>query len=42
MQEKGLKTSDAAVLGGISGANHVHTYGKSLWNPCNFTYRPCS
>ena len=30
---KGLKTSDAAVLGGISGANHVHTMAKAYGIP---------
>ena len=30
---KGLKTSDAAVLGGISGANHVHTMAAAYGVP---------
>jgi fructose-bisphosphate aldolase class II len=30
---KGLKTSDAAVLGAISGANHVHTMAKAYGIP---------
>ncbi len=30
---KGLKTSDAAVLGGISGAMHVHTMAKAYGVP---------
>ena len=30
---KGLKTSDAAVLGGISGANHVHIMAKAYGIP---------
>jgi len=30
---KGLKTSNAAVLGGISGANHVHTMAKAYGIP---------
>jgi fructose-bisphosphate aldolase, class II len=30
---KGLKTSDAAVLGGISGANHVHTIAAAYGVP---------
>jgi fructose-bisphosphate aldolase class II len=30
---KGLKTSDAAVLGGISGANHVHTMAAAYGIP---------
>ena len=30
---KGLKTSDAAVLGGVSGANHVHTMAKAYGIP---------
>ena len=30
---KGLKTSDAAVLGGISGANHVHTMAAACGVP---------
>jgi fructose-bisphosphate aldolase class II len=30
---KGLKTSDAAVLGGISGAMHVHTMAKAYGIP---------
>ena len=33
MQEKGLKTSDAAILGAISGANHVHTMAKAYGIP---------
>ena len=33
MLEKGLKTSDAAVLGGISGANHVHTMAAAYGVP---------
>ena len=30
---KGLKTSDAAILGGISGANHVHTMAAAYGIP---------
>ena len=30
---KGLKTSDAAILGGISGANHVHTMAEAYGIP---------
>ncbi|OQR41519.1 class II fructose-bisphosphate aldolase [Aliarcobacter cryaerophilus] len=30
---KGLKTSDAAILGAISGANHVHTMAKAYGIP---------
>ena len=30
---KGLKTADAAVLGGISGANHVHTMAEAYGIP---------
>jgi fructose-bisphosphate aldolase class II len=30
---KGLKTSDAAVLGAVSGANHVHTMAKAYGIP---------
>ena len=30
---KRFKTSDAAVLGGISGANHVHTMAKAYGIP---------
>jgi fructose-bisphosphate aldolase class II len=30
---KGLKTSDAAVLGAISGANHVHSMAKAYGIP---------
>ncbi|MFW2380057.1 class II fructose-bisphosphate aldolase, partial [Aliarcobacter butzleri] len=30
---KGLKSTDAAVLGAISGANHVHTMAKAYGIP---------
>ena len=30
---KGLKTSDAAILGGVSGANHVHTMAEAYGIP---------
>ena len=40
---KGLKAEapqQAAILGAISGAHHVHQNGRILWCSCYFAHRP--